>query len=115
MQVQFNTDSHIQGEDSLAEWATTELKDKLARFSQHITRVEVHLSDTNAARTTGDDKRCVLEARLAGRQPVAVRHDAGKVAEAFHGAVEKLARSLDTTLGKQRAARGRDSIRGEVS
>ncbi len=113
MQIQLNTDDHVQGADSLAAWAERELKDKLARFRDQVTRIEVHLSDVNASRVGGNDKRCKLEARLAGRQPVAVSHDADKVADALHGAAAKLARALDTALGRSRDARGRDSIRGE--
>lgn len=113
MQIQLNTDDHVQGADSLAAWAERELKDKLARFRDHITRVEVHLSDLNASRVGGDDKRCKLEARLAGRQPVTVSHDADKVADALHGAAARLVRALENDLGRARDARGRDSIRGE--
>lgn len=111
MQIQLNTDNHVHGEASLAAWAESELKDRLARFRDSITRIEVHLSDVNAARTAGQDKRCKLEARLAGRQPVVVQHDAAKVAEAVQGAAEKLVRLLDTTLGRARDAKGRESIR----
>jgi len=113
MQVQLNTDARIQGQDSLAAWVEGELKDKLARFRDQITRIEVHLSDASASRVGEADKRCKLEARLAGREPVTVSHDAGKVADAFHGALDKLARKLDTVLGRVRDAHGRDSIRGD--
>ncbi|MDP3083640.1 MAG: HPF/RaiA family ribosome-associated protein [Rubrivivax sp.] len=113
MQIQLNTDKHVQGDDALAEWTERELKDKLARFRDQITRVEVHLSDVNGARVGDADKRCKLEARLAGRQPVTVSHDAGKVADALQGAAAKLVRALDTALGRVRDVRGRDSIRGE--
>jgi ribosome-associated translation inhibitor RaiA len=113
MQIQLNTDANVQGRDSLAAWADKELKDKLARFRDHVTRIEVHLSDASAARVGEADKRCKLEARLAGHQPVAVSHDAAKVADAFHGAVDKLLRKLDAVLGRVRDARGRESIRGE--
>ena len=58
------------------------------------------------------DKRCTLEARVAGHAPLAVSHEAGKVADAMHGALDKLARKLDSTLGRARDANGRDSIRG---
>lgn len=107
MQIQLNTDTHVQGDDSMSQWVDRELRDKLERFAEHITRIEVHLRDTNAGHQTDDDKRCVLEARMAGRQPVAVTHDASKVADALHGAAEKLSRTLDATLGRQRAARRR--------
>lgn len=112
MQVQLNTDAKVQGPESLAQWVETELKDKLARFRDHITRIEVHLSDASASRVGLTDKRCKLEARLAGRQPVTVSHDAAKVADALHGAADKLSRALDTDLGRARDARGRESIRG---
>lgn len=113
MQIQLNTDANVQGRDSLAAWVEAELKDKLTRFRDQITRIEVHLSDASAARVGEADKRCKLEARLAGRQPVAVSHDAAKVADAFQGAMDKLQRKLDTTLGRVRDAHHRDSIRGE--
>lgn len=111
MQIQLNTDANVQGRDSLAAWVEGELKGKLAHFLDQLTRVEVHLSDSSAARVGGHDKRCTLEARLAGRPPVAVHHDAGNVADAFHGAADKLQRKLEADLGRLREAHRRDSIR----
>ena len=112
MQIQLNTDNNIQGDDTLAEWLETELKTKLDRFRDHVTRIEVHLSDNSAGRHGEHDIRCKLEARLAGFQPVLVSHDAAKTGEAIHGAIDKLQRTLTTTLEKVRATRGRDSVRG---
>ena len=113
MQIQVNTDNNVQGDDSLAGWVRQELEEKLARFSEHITRIEVHLSDLNAAREGEADKRCLIEARLAGRQPTAVSHDAGKVAEAVHGATQKLVHALDRIVGRARDANRRESIRDD--
>jgi hypothetical protein len=63
--------------------------------------VEVHLSDENSDKKSGvDDMRCLLEARLAGLQPIAVSHEAATLQGAVHGAAEKLKRSLDSTLGR---------------
>lgn len=112
MHVQLNTDAHVQGADSLADWVQQELTQRLARHRDQITRIEVHLSDVNAQRAGGDDKRCVIEARLAGRPPMAVDHQAGKVADAVFGAADKLLRKLDTALGRVRDANGRETIRG---
>lgn len=113
MQIQLNTDNHIQGDDKLATWVDTEVRGKLARFGEHVTRVEVHLSDSNASRGGGADRRCTMEARTAGRPPVAVSQDAGSVADALHGALGKMVRALDTAHGRARDAHGRDTIRGE--
>jgi hypothetical protein len=41
-----------------------------------------------------------------------VSHDAAKVAEATHGALDKLVRKLDSTLGRSRDPHARESIRG---
>ena len=112
MQVQLNTDARIQGQDSLAAWVEAELKDRLARFRDQITRIEVHLSDVNGERVGGDEKRCLLEARLTGRRPVAVSHSAGKVADAVRGAADKMLRAVDSALGKARSTKGGESIRG---
>jgi ribosome-associated translation inhibitor RaiA len=112
MHVQLNTDTHVQGVESLADWVREELTQRLARHRDQITRVEVHLSDLNAQRAGGDDKRCLIEARLAGRPPIAVDHQAGKVADAVFGAADKLLRALDTAQGRLRDANGRETIRG---
>jgi hypothetical protein len=112
MQIQLNTDKNVQGDDALGTWVEHELRERLDRFGDAITRIEVYLSDINGARGGAQDKRCKLEARLAGRQPVAVSHDADKVADAMFGAVDKLQRLLDTTLGRTRDAAGCVSVRG---
>lgn len=101
MQVQINTDSNIEGHDELRRQVEAVVRDALARFSERITRVEVHLSDENSAeKSGGDDMRCLLEARLAGLRPTAVSHQAETLEQAVDGAAEKLKRSLESTLGR---------------
>lgn len=78
------------------------LHDALDRFTDHITSIKVHLSDQNAEKEGSDDKRCLLEARIKGMSPVVVSHDAENIDVAFSGAIDKLIRSLDSTLGKLR-------------
>ncbi len=103
MQVQINTDQHIEGHEALATWATAEVTKTLSHHKDQITRLEVHLGDENGRKTGQGDKRCMLEARLQGRQPLAVTHHADSLNQAISGAAEKLNRMIDTTLG--RAAR----------
>ena len=103
MQVQINTDRNIEGNEALTARFSGVVEGALSRFRDHITRVEVHLSDENADKSGQQDNRCVMEARLEGRQPVAVTHTAASLDQAVDGATEKLARMIESTLG--RAAR----------
>ncbi len=111
MQVQVNTDDHIQGGAPLAQWVRDEASSRLARFKDHITRIEVFLTDIDGAKSGVNDKRCRLEARVASRQPVSVTADADKMAGAFINAVDKLASVLDADLGRVKDRNGRDTIR----
>ena len=52
MQVQVHTDKHIEGNQERSEWINKALQDALQRFSSHITRVEVHLSDEHGGKQT---------------------------------------------------------------
>lgn len=111
MQVQVHTDNKIQGGESLAHWIQEEATTRLDRFRDVITRVEVFLSDVDAGKSGANDKRCRLEARVAGRSPVTVTADADKMAAAFTDAIDKLTRVLDTELGRAKDRNGRDTIR----
>ena len=80
MLVLVHTDSHITGDDRLKEYTEEVVQGAMDRFGNRITRVEVQFSDQDSReKTKGDDKRCVLEARLAGMHPLSVSHDAHKV------------------------------------
>lgn len=101
MKIQINTDKNIPGHEALAHSVETILEQVLARFSDQVTRIEVHLSDENSAAKAGmPDKRCLLEARLAGRQPVSVSEQAQTVEQAVKGAAQKMVSSLESETGK---------------
>jgi ribosome-associated translation inhibitor RaiA len=101
LQIQINTDSNIESNERLVRQVEAAVRSELDRFSGQLTRVEVHLSDENSAGKFGaEDKRCLLEARLANRQPIAVRHEAATLQQAIDGAARKLKRSLDSALGR---------------
>jgi len=103
MQIQLNTDRNIEGHEALATRVSEEVESALKRFSDRITRVEVHLSDENSDKKGGnDDMRCVMEVRLEGRQPVAVTHHAATLDQAIDGAADKLASLIESTLGRLR-------------
>lgn len=100
MQIQVNTDNNIQGREEFTAHVRSAVEGALSRFSDRITRVEVHLSDQNSAKGGQDDKRCMMEARLEGRQPTAVTHDAATLTQAVDGAADRLARSIESALGR---------------
>ncbi|MEO7107874.1 MAG: HPF/RaiA family ribosome-associated protein [Rhodoferax sp.] len=103
MQIQVNTDHNIEGHAAMTTWATSEVHNAVNRFAEHITRIEVHLSDENGSKNGPRDMRCLIEARHEGRPPVAVTEHADNLHQAVTGAAHKLARLMESSLG--RAAR----------
>jgi len=100
MKIQINTDNNIEGSDELTQQTQVAVESALERFAQRITRVEVHLSDENSSHKGGTDKRCVMEARLEGMQPVAVTDQAENMEQAVNGAADKLEKLVDHELGR---------------
>ena len=76
MTIQFNSDKTIQWDQRHNEHFSSVVKDSLDRFSDHVSRVEVHLSDENGAKSGADDIRCLIEVRIEGRKPIAVSDQA---------------------------------------
>jgi len=109
VQIQVNTDHNVHGGERLAAYVTTDLEQSLSRFGGWLTRVEVHLSEDGGAKP--DDKKCVIEARPGGKQPVAVTHHAATVDDAYAGATHKLVRVLDSRYERAHDHKGSDSIR----
>lgn len=107
MLIQINTAHSIEGSEGLNEHCRSVVQTTLGHFTSQLTRVEVHVSDENGAKIGGDDKRCVMEARLEGLSPAAVTHHAGSVHDAVRGAAEKLAHVIGHTLGRLHDPRGR--------
>lgn len=115
MQIQLNTDNNIHGSEELGERIDRELSAALDRFSELLTRIEVHLADESAKRSTGDDLRCVLEARPRGGAPVVVTHHAGSLDDAVRGATDKLVKVLDHHFDRHAAHKGGDTLRGRAA
>ena len=100
MQIQFNTDNNVIGSEDLIASSTSIISEELSRFSQQITRVEIHFSDEDGNKEGADDKRCMVEARLAGMKPIAVTNQANTNEQALFGAIDKLKTSLEKITGR---------------
>lgn len=100
MNIQFNTDKTINGDEKHQEYFTSLISNGLRRYESEISRIEAHVSDENGSKTGKDDIRCLLEARLSGRQPMVVTCDADTTEKAVSGAIDKLKNVLKTTLGR---------------
>src|SRR6478609_2904452 len=100
MKVQINTDHNIHGREAMIQRTEALVGSTLGHLSEHITRVEVHLSDENAKKAGSTDKRCMMEARLEKHQSVAVTQEAETLDQAIDGAADKLKRLLDHTLSR---------------
>lgn len=57
----------------------------------------MHLSDEDGDKSGGSDERCLIEARVEGRQPEVVSEQAVTLEGAYSGAAKKLQRALQTT------------------
>lgn len=102
MKIQFNTDKNVTGSEELKTSMKALISEDLSRYSDQITRLEVHLSDEDGDKHGQNDKRCIIEARLEGIQPIAVTNHANTSEQAVTGAVDKLRSSLDTIRGRLR-------------
>ncbi len=111
MQIEVTTDRNVEGTDELIGQLATAVESALARFSDRLTRVEVHLGDENAGKSGADDKRCIVEARAAGQKPTAVTNHASTLDEACSGALRKLTRLLETRFGRLDDRKGGATIR----
>lgn len=105
MHIQVNTDNTIAGREDVVRFVEGVIASKLNAVSGPITRIEVHLQDQNAEKSGPDDKRCMIEARLEGRQPVSATNTADNLQSAITGAVDKMRNILDRELGKARERR----------
>lgn len=113
MLVQVNTNRYVEADANLASWIESELNSSLERFAEKITRVEVFLRDVNSHKGGPDDKRCLLEARLGGLQPIIASEEASDLDDAINGAIKKLVTTLDRTLGKLGDHKGQTSYGGD--
>lgn len=100
MQIQFNSDSSVMGTENVAERIEAAVRQKLSRFEDRLTRLEIHVRDENGPKGGADDKACTIEARPSGGKPIGVTEHASNVDDAARRAAGTLAQRLERHFGK---------------
>ena len=100
MTIQINTDKTLTGEKRSREFFTSQIEEGLKRYESHISRIEVHLKDENGKKDGLNDISCLLEARIVGRQPIAITNEANSIDLAVTGAIVKIKTAIETILGR---------------
>lgn len=101
MQIHINTHDHIEGYERMEAYFSETITNALKRFEDKITRIEVHLNDENGEKF--GEKRCTIEARIAGMQPIAANNHADTTEKAVAGAIDKLKHQLTTAFDKMKS------------
>jgi hypothetical protein len=107
LNIQVNSDKNIAIDTQITSAIEEEVNRTLELFATRLTRVEIHLSDVNSDKPGEVDKRCLLEARPAGRRPLAVTNSAATVEAAVRGALGKVRSALSRSFGKEGKFRAR--------
>jgi ribosome-associated translation inhibitor RaiA len=103
MIIQLNADKNLTIHSEYESQITEKINKELSRFTDYLSRVEVHLSDENGDKSGVDDKKCVLEARIEGRQPLVTSTFGQTYDIALNGALDKLKNALSTIDSKIKA------------
>ncbi|MDA3873704.1 MAG: HPF/RaiA family ribosome-associated protein [Kiritimatiellae bacterium] len=100
MKIQINTGHNIEGGETLSAHISEVVEHAMIHHREHITRVEVHLSDENGPDGDLNVIRCGMEERLEHHQPLTVSCEADSVHSAVDVAAEKLDHLVSHTLEK---------------
>jgi len=106
MQVIINHDNHIDLAAATLDSLAEDVSDSLKNVSDRVTRVEVHLKDQNSSsKNSPDDIRCLIEARVRGKQPISAEARGDNVNHALTAACDSIERRLSSILDKDRTQR----------
>ncbi len=102
MMIKIHTDNTLDGHERMETYFTNVVDEALKRFEDNITRVDVYLGDENNGKFGTDDKRCTIEAHMAGKPPLAVVNHSDTIEKSVNGALDKMKKVLNTTFSKMR-------------
>lgn len=92
--------NNIPENEEMRESLKSSIANAFDRFSKRLTRIEVRISDENGDKNSADDKKCVLEVRPRGMQPIVVTSHGDTVENAVDEAIDKMKASLNTEMGR---------------
>jgi ribosome-associated translation inhibitor RaiA len=110
MQINVNTDRTIDKHQGLDDHVQSVVKDSIGRFGDHVNRVDVHLSNENKQKQADGGNYCMMEARVTGYHPVVVHEHSINLHQAISNAGDKLARALDSALGRLQDKKMREPL-----
>ena len=110
MQINVNTDRTIDKHQGLDEHVQNVVVSSIGRFGEHISRVDVHLSNENKEKQADGGNYCMMEARVTGYQPIVVHDHAANLHQAIANAGTKLARAVDSALGRLEDKKKREPL-----
>jgi ribosome-associated translation inhibitor RaiA len=102
MKIQFYKARDDNGGEELNVATIARLSRELNRYTDHIIRVEVHLSDDNGKTAGVNDKRCMILVEVQKLQAVSLTGHAGSYENAVNEAIIKINKSLHATYGRLR-------------
>ncbi len=98
MHIQYNY-ANIDASDALESHVAQQLESQVGHLYKHLTGFEVHIADENSSKKHGPaDKRCTIEARPRGRDPITVEAHADDFYPAINDAAHKLRSALTKRL-----------------
>lgn len=100
MQINIHADHTIDRHQGLDEHVQGVVHAALDRFGEHITSVEVHVTNELAEKLEDGENRCTMEARITGYKPVVAKDHNATLHQAVSGAADKLKRAIDSALGR---------------
>ncbi|MBL8745755.1 MAG: NAD-binding protein [Phycisphaerae bacterium] len=103
---------NLQTSSAIEAWVHRKLAGAFRRYGSKITAVEVHFEDVNGPKHGAADARCVMEARVNGRSPIAVHARAGDLYAAIGAASRKLDAAISRVV-ERTDARARRRFRQE--
>jgi ribosomal subunit interface protein len=99
MLIQFRS-NNIPVSEELEQQLSGFIQKSLKRFTDRITRIEVHLEDENSLKGGKDDKRCSIEVRPVNMEPIIVSSKSDNVIKSVREAADKAKATLDRAIGK---------------